>query len=62
MGEKLTKYYEEAKKLGGIKAQMRLAVLTLTPLSIAKSEPDSPENIEKFEKAMEEIRKELKNN
>ncbi len=62
MGEKLTKYYEEAKNLGGIKAQMRLAVITLTPLSKAKSEPDSPENIEKFEKAMEEIRKELKNN
>jgi len=33
MGAKLTQFYEEAKKIGGIKAQMRMAVLTKMPSS-----------------------------
>ncbi|MCX7880461.1 MAG: hypothetical protein N2517_07345 [Ignavibacteria bacterium] len=61
MGEKLLKFYEQAYKLGGIKAQMRLAILTLLPSTKAKDEPDSQENIQKFEKAMKEIEKEFEN-
>lgn len=60
MGDKILKYYDEASKLGGLKAKMRLAVLTVIPSSKAAVEPDSPENIEKFEKAMKEIGKEFK--
>jgi hypothetical protein len=58
MADKLLKYYDEAKKLGGLKAQMRLAVLTALPSTKAQVAPDSPENIQRFEKAMQELRKE----
>lgn len=59
MADRLIKYFEEATKIGGLKARMRLAVLTSIPSSIAKTEPDSPENIQKFENAIREIRKEF---
>lgn len=60
MGQKLLSYYDEAKKIGGFKAQMRLALLTSIGGQKAGKEPDSPENIKKFEKGMQEIRKEFK--
>jgi hypothetical protein len=59
MGQKLLQMYEKAKQLGGIKGQMRLAVLTKTPSSKAEGEPDSSENIAKFEEAMRELAKEF---
>ncbi len=59
MAQKLIQYYEEAKKLGGTKARMRLALLTCMPTNVAMAEPDSPENIKKFEEAMKELRKEF---
>jgi len=59
MADKLLKYYEEASKIGGLKARMRLAVLTNIPSSKAPNEPDSPENIQKFETAMRELKKEF---
>ena len=59
MAEKLVKYYDEANAMGGLKAKMRLAVLTNIPSMKAQSEPDSPENIQKFQKAMQELKKEL---
>ena len=60
MGQKLTNFYEAAKAKGGLKAQMRMAILTLVPSSKAVTEPDSPANIQKFEAAMKEIQKEFK--
>jgi|WetSurMetagenome_2_1015567.scaffolds.fasta_scaffold35674_4 hypothetical protein len=60
MAEKLLKYFNDAENLGRIKAKMRLAILTNMPSSKAAVEPDSPENINKFEKAMQEVRKEFK--
>lgn len=59
MANKLIAYYEEAQNLGGLKAKMRLAVLTLIPSSKAQNNPDSFENIQKFEKAMQELKKEF---
>jgi hypothetical protein len=59
MGNRLLKYYDEVEVLGGLKAQMRLAVLTRMSGKAAEAEPDSPENIDKFENAMREIRKEF---
>jgi hypothetical protein len=56
MGEKLSQYFEAATAMGGIKAKMRLAALTCLPGQAAATAPDSPENIAKFEKAMEEIK------
>ena len=60
MGQKLTTYYEKAKAKGGIKAQMRMAMITMLSSSKAGTEPDSPENIAKFENALKEIEKEFK--
>ncbi|MGE5472796.1 MAG: hypothetical protein ACM3UU_01095 [Ignavibacteriales bacterium] len=59
MGQKLVEMYAEAKKLGGLTAQIRLAILTSTASPKAVEIPDSPENIEKFIKAMEIVRKEF---
>lgn len=60
MGAKLFAFYEKAKALGGIKGQMRMAVLTRMPSARAKEAPDSPENIKKFEEALSELEKEFK--
>ena len=60
MADKLLAFYNEAKNLGGLKAQIRLAILTGLPASKAALEPDSQENIDKFKKAMAEIQKEFK--
>jgi hypothetical protein len=59
MADKLLKYYDEAGKLGGLKAKMRLAVITNVSSSAAGTEPDSPENVQNFENALKEIRKEF---
>lgn len=60
MGAKLLTYYEEAKKMGSIKAQMRLAILTKLPSPRAKDALDSAENIKIFEEALKELAKEFK--
>ncbi len=59
MGQKLKSFYDEAEKLGGIKAKMRIAVLTAISSVKALEAPDSPENIAKFDNAMKEIKKEF---
>lgn len=61
MGQKLVKFYEEAKRIGGLTAQMRLAVITKIPGTKAESTPDTAENVVKFEQALEEIKKTLNN-
>ena len=58
MGAKLTQFYEEAKKIGGIKAQMRMVILTKMPSTQASISPDSQENINIFQNALNEIKKE----
>ena len=60
MGSKLSEYYIKADKMGGIKAKMRLAVLTGIPSAKAATETDTPDNIKKFETAMAELNKEFK--
>ncbi|MGE5329933.1 MAG: hypothetical protein ACM3KR_10560 [Deltaproteobacteria bacterium] len=59
MGQKLLDMYDEAKKIGGLNAQIKLAILTSAPSTKASQLPDSPENIEKFIKAMEVVRREF---
>jgi hypothetical protein len=58
MGAKLLELYEQAKQLGGLKAQMRMAMLTKVPSAKASELPDSQENIKVFEEAINEIKKE----
>jgi hypothetical protein len=60
LGEKLNQYYQRANSLGGLKAKMRMCILTKIPYPKATRTPDSPENIDKFEKAILEIEKEFK--
>jgi len=60
MGVKLIEFYEKSKALGGIKAQMRMAILTKMPSNRAKDAPDSGENIKLFEEAFKELQKEFK--
>ncbi len=55
MGERLLKYYEKAKKEGGVLFQVRLAMKTGITSVKAETVPDSHENIQKFEKAYREI-------
>ena len=59
MGQKLVEFYNETKKIGGLTAQVRLAVLTLISSTKAAEAPDSPENLKTFSEAMETIKKEF---
>lgn len=60
MAEKLVKFFDDAKKLGGMKAQMRLSLLTKMSIVKAEQAEDIEENIKKFEEAIKEIEKEYK--
>lgn len=60
MGTKLLTYYDKAREMGSIKAQMRLAILTKIPSPRAKDALDSAENIKIFEEAIKELAKEFK--
>ncbi len=59
MGQILKKEYDAAYKLGGLKAQMRLAVITKMPISKAKKAEDSAENLKFFTNAMQKIKQEF---
>lgn len=59
MGKELKKYFEKANQIGGVKAQMRLSLITKMSIIKANNEPDTPENIRKFEEALKEIQKEI---
>ncbi|OFX77622.1 MAG: hypothetical protein A2X12_06290 [Bacteroidetes bacterium GWE2_29_8] len=61
MGEKLKSFFEKANALGGMKAQMRLTLLTKMSSIRAEDEVDSAENVELFENSMKELEKEFKN-
>jgi hypothetical protein len=59
MGKRLIDMYDEAKKMGGLMAQIRLAVLTKMPANKAAESPDSPENITVFVESMKIVKKEF---
>lgn len=60
MGQKLVEYFHEAESIGGIKARVRVSILTKTSSFVAKKIDDSEENIKKFEEALEKIKQEYK--
>jgi hypothetical protein len=60
MGKKLEEFYKLAKEIGGIRAQIRLAVLTLISIPRSRDAPDSDENIYKFHRALRQIREEFR--
>lgn len=55
MGAKLKQLYDFAQQAGGIEAKMRLAVMTGISSAKAEAEPDTPDNIAKFKKAIKDI-------
>ncbi len=55
MGAKLEKYYEWVAKEGGLAMKMRLAMKTSVPSDKAKTIPDSPDMVAKFQAAAKEI-------
>lgn len=59
MGQKLADYYTEVKAVGGLKAQVRLAILTKIPLDKAKAEEDTPELQDLFKNAFDQVKKEF---
>lgn len=56
MGQKLIEFYKNISSEMGIAGKMELAKATKIPSIQAAIEPDTAENIEKFQKALEEIR------
>jgi len=60
MAERLNQFYNDAQELGGLKAKIRLAVITRTPSSKAAELEDSIELTSIFRDALEEIKKEFK--
>jgi hypothetical protein len=56
MGAQLAGYFETVSKEFGIKGRMKLALLTRITSVTAPKEADSPANIQKYEKAMAQIR------
>jgi|WetSurMetagenome_2_1015567.scaffolds.fasta_scaffold1136787_1 hypothetical protein len=59
MGKVLLSMYDEAKKIGGLSAQIKLAVQTKMPSSKAAELPDSPENLSLFKATLDQIKKEF---
>jgi len=55
VGKKLLQYYKYIEDNEGILGKIRLAQLTHIPSAQAKVEPDTPEVIEHFKKAIEKI-------
>jgi len=55
MGKKMLDIYEAIKQEGGIRAQMRLAMLTGLASPQAAKADDSPEMLKKFAAAYKEI-------
>jgi PAS domain-containing protein len=59
MGKKIAAFYDEAERLGGLEAKIRLATLTRTTSTRALAELDSSANIARFETALATVRAEL---
>ncbi|MEZ4223326.1 MAG: hypothetical protein R3B13_20440 [Polyangiaceae bacterium] len=55
MGAKLVKYYQYAKEQGGVKAKMRLVMVTTMAEYDAEAAPDSPELVAKFRTKLADI-------
>jgi len=56
MGARLVGFYEQAAKELGVPGRMKLAMLTGIPSLAAETQPDSAENIKKFEQALSQLR------
>jgi len=55
MAEELSRYYKYIQDKEGFSGKAKLAQLTYIPSAQAAVEPDTPEVIERFKKAIEKI-------
>lgn len=55
MAEKMVKYYELIEAKAGVQGKMRMIMLTGVAAFIAKTVPETPDAIAKFQKAFREI-------
>lgn len=62
MGARLEQFFKEAFDLGGFPARIRLARETRIASAEARTEPDSADNVARFEKALAALRAEHKAN
>ena len=60
MGQELSLYFDRAEKLGGLKAKMRLIILTGVVSKKAEKLEDNLINTENFKNAFKELEKEYK--
>ncbi len=60
MGARLVAHYEEIGKELGALGRMKLAMLTHIPSAKAQDAEDSPANVQLFQNAIAQLRKELK--
>lgn len=60
MGARLASFYDQAEEVGGLEAKIRMAILTRIPSTRAQVEPDTPENVARFEGALAALRAEAK--
>lgn len=56
MGTTLFTYYERAKEMGGLNAQIKLAMITKLSGEKAKEATDTPELIQLFEQAFAQLK------
>ena len=59
MATKLMSYYDSIGKEFGMQGRMKLAMLTKIASKEASTVPDSPANLQVFEQAVGQLRKEL---
>ncbi len=59
MGAELMSFFAQAADYGGLRAKMRLAELTRTPTSMASVLDDSPQDKNRFKRALRQIRAEF---
>jgi hypothetical protein len=59
MGIQIVNLFEQAARVGGLRAKVRLAELTQTPTALATLVVDSDERVRDFEKALAQVRREF---
>ena len=59
MGQRVVAFFEEADRLGGLVAKMRLASLAQVTSTEAASREDGPDLVQRVEKALEQLRGEF---
>ncbi|MEW6534895.1 MAG: hypothetical protein AB1454_04640 [Candidatus Auribacterota bacterium] len=60
MGQKLASFFTKAHQIGGLRAHIRLSVLTKMSWKAASNAPDVPEIIKRFQIAYKRIESEYK--